>query len=78
MVCGKYVYYYRDYEGETKGEEWIEYYRQSIDSFESFGVLGTELNEEGDWLDVAFVRAQNGRDKAGVWRYNLKTKDFLI
>ena len=75
--AGEYVYYYRDYEGETKGEEWIEYYRQSIDSFESFSVLGTELNEEGDWLDVAFVRAQNGRDKAGVWRYNLKTKEFL-
>ena len=64
---------------KPKVKKWIEYYRQSIDSFESFSVLGTELNEEGDWLDVAFVRAQNGRDKQGVWRYDLKSKrSFLI
>ena len=75
-ATGDTVYYYRDYEGESKGKRWIEYYRINEDSFESFSVLGAELNEDGEWLNVVFVRAQNGRDKAGLWTYDLKKQEF--
>ena len=63
--------------GETKGKKWIEFYRINKNSFEDFQVLGAELNEDGEWLNVAYVAAQNGRDKQGVWRYDLKSKKFL-
>lgn len=76
-ASGDYIYHYRDYEGETKGKKWIEYYRINKNSFEDFQVLGAELNEDGEWLNVAYVAAQNGRDKQGVWRYDLKSKKFL-
>lgn len=76
-ASGDYVYHYRDYEGETKGKKWIEFYRINQDSFEDFRVLGAELNDDGEWLNVAYVAAQNGRDKQGVWRYDLKSKEFL-
>ena len=48
--------------------------RINKNSFEDFQVLGAELNEDGEWLNVAYVAAQNGRDKQGVWRYDLKSK----
>jgi dipeptidyl aminopeptidase/acylaminoacyl peptidase len=74
---GDYIWHYRDYEGETKGKKWIEFYRLNKNSFEDFQVLGAELNEDGEWLNVAYVAAQNGRDKQGLWRYDLKSKKFL-
>ena len=76
-ASGDRVYYYRDYEGESEGKRWIEYYRINEDSFESFRVLGAELNEDGEWLNVVYVAAQNGRDKEGVWRYDLKKREYL-
>lgn len=74
---GDYVSYYRDYNGETEGKEWIEYHRISEDSFESFSLLGADLDEDGEFNNIIFVAAQNGRDKEGVWTYDLKERKFL-
>ena len=51
---GDYVSYYRDYNGETEGKEWIEFHRISEDSFESFSVLGADLDEDGEFNNIIF------------------------
>ena len=59
---------YRD-----KGDsEWKEYHRQHEDSFETFNYGGLV---EGDDSRI-YVIANNGNDKTGLWKYNLKTKAF--
>ncbi len=55
--------------GETK---WTEYYRQSIHDWDEFRYAG--LVEGND--DQIYVIANNGQDKASLWRYNLSTKSF--
>lgn len=62
------VYLYRDVDGSG----WTEYYRQSKDSFESFQYAGLV---EGN-PDQIYVIANNGHDKEGLWKYNLKSKSF--
>ena len=64
----EFVSFYR----EKDGDEWKEYYRLHEDSFETFNYGG---QVEGD-DDRIYVIATNGHDKAGLWKYNLKTKAF--
>jgi len=68
MGSQEFVSYYR----ERGGSEWKEYHRQHEDSFETFNYGGLV---EGD-DDRIYVIATNGNDKAGLWKYNLKTKSF--
>lgn len=51
---------------------WEEIYRQSEDSFETFDVEGFDVENR----DIIFVRANNGDDKAGLWEFNVETKQF--
>ena len=62
------IYYHRKV-GES---DWTEIYRQSENSFESFGIAGYI---EGDNSRV-YVVANNGRDKAGLWKFNVDSKQF--
>ena len=57
----------------TPGEpKWEEIYRSHEDSFETFSIQGyDEANPE-----ILFVLAHNGRDKAGLWEFNIRTKKF--
>lgn len=68
MGSQEFVEYYR----EKGGSEWKEYHRQHEDSFETFSYAGLV---EGD-DDRIYVLANNGNDKVGLWKYNLKTKAF--
>lgn len=55
--------------GESK---WEEYYRQSVNDWETFQYAGfVEGND-----DQIYVIANNGQDKTALWRYNLSTKSF--
>ena len=62
------VYLYRDV-GATK---WTEYFRQHEDDFESFNYGGLV---EGDPNRI-YIVGHNGNDKEGLWKFNLKTKQF--
>jgi len=62
------VFHYRK-PGQTK---WSEYYRLSVDEWESFRYAG--LVEGND--DQIYVVAHNGQDKMSLWLYNLSTKTF--
>ncbi|WP_413663782.1 alpha/beta hydrolase family protein [Microbulbifer sp. CNSA002] len=65
---GEYVWYER----VTNKKEWQEIYRLSEDSFETFEVNGfDEKNPE-----IFFVRANNGKDKVGLWEFNIAKKKF--
>ncbi|WP_444940415.1 alpha/beta hydrolase family protein [Microbulbifer sp. ZKSA004] len=65
---GEYVWYER----VTNKKEWQEIYRLSEDSFETFEVDGfDEKNPE-----IFFVRAHNGKDKIGLWEFNIVKKKF--
>lgn len=68
MGSQEFVSYYR----EKAGSEWKEYHRQHEDSFETFNYGGLV---EGDDSRI-YVLANNGNDKVGLWKYNLKTKTF--
>jgi len=68
MGSQEFVSYYR----EKDSSDWKEYHRQHEDSFEAFDYGGLV---EGD-DDRIYVIATNGNDKAGLWKYNLKTKAF--
>lgn len=62
------IYYYRP-EGSS---DWKEYYRRSIESFERFQPVGTDLAAPNH----VFVIATNGHDKAGFWSYDMENKKF--
>lgn len=54
------------------GSGWTEYARQSRDSFETFRYAGLV---EGN-PDQIYVIANNGQDRAALWKYNLSSKSF--
>ncbi|MDJ0710986.1 MAG: prolyl oligopeptidase family serine peptidase [Woeseiaceae bacterium] len=62
------VWYYR----EKGAKKWDEIFRLHEDSFEDFYVEGKDEAKPGNIL----VTHQNGHDKAGLWSFNTKTKQF--
>jgi len=62
------IYLYR----EKGGSGWEEYYRQSIESPETFSYGGLVEGEP----DYIYVIAHNGEDREGLYKFNLKTKTF--
>jgi dipeptidyl aminopeptidase/acylaminoacyl peptidase len=54
------------------GSDWEEIYRQHEDKFETFEVLGRDENNPA----IVFVLANNGRDTAGLWEFNVDSKGF--
>ncbi|WP_299978844.1 prolyl oligopeptidase family serine peptidase [uncultured Pseudoteredinibacter sp.] len=52
--------------------EWEEFYSQHEDSFEEFSVTGYDTEKP----NIYFVVANNGKDKAGLWEYDVKAKKF--
>ena len=53
-------------------KKWIEIYRLSEDSYEKFDVQGQDPKNP----NMLFVVAQNGRDKAGLWEFDINKKAF--
>jgi dipeptidyl aminopeptidase/acylaminoacyl peptidase len=64
----EYLWYAR-LPGEKK---WEEIYRQHEDSFETFNIEGVDPQNP----EILFVTAHNGRDKAALWEFNIRTKQF--
>jgi dipeptidyl aminopeptidase/acylaminoacyl peptidase len=64
----EYIWYAR-LPGEDK---WEEVYRQHEDSFEEFSIRGYDTANP----EILFVLANNGRDKAALWEFNIRTKTF--
>jgi dipeptidyl aminopeptidase/acylaminoacyl peptidase len=54
------------------GSDWEEIHRQHEDKFETFDVLGRDENNPA----IVFVLANNGRDTAGLWEFNVDSKNF--
>lgn len=54
------------------GDKWQEYYSLPTNSFETFFYAG--MVEGSD--DQIYVVANNGHDRTGLWRFNLRTKQF--
>ncbi|MCU0988550.1 MAG: prolyl oligopeptidase family serine peptidase, partial [Xanthomonadales bacterium] len=52
--------------------DWEEIHRQHEDKFETFEVLGRDENNPA----IVFVLANNGRDTAGLWEFNVDSKSF--
>lgn len=77
----EYVYYFRDYddiENEDDNGRWVEYFRIHEDSYEDFRLLAPVTDDELEWDEKSvYVIAQNGRDKAGVWTYDIDDKKFV-
>ncbi|MBB6523538.1 alpha/beta hydrolase family protein [Pseudoteredinibacter isoporae] len=65
---GFYVWYYRR-PGES---DWTELYRLSEHSYESFDVVGFDINNP----HLFFVVANNGHDKTGLWEFDSNKKAF--
>jgi dipeptidyl aminopeptidase/acylaminoacyl peptidase len=64
----EFIWYFR-----RKGEKgWEEIHRQNEDSFEQFTVQGMDPEK----ADTLLVLANNGRDKAGLWEFNVKSRSF--
>ena len=64
----EYIWY-----GRAPGEsKWDELYRQHEDSFETFDIEAVDPANP----DIIFVTATNGRDKAALWEFNIRTKQF--
>jgi len=61
-----------NYHRKVGSSDWVEIYRQSENSFERFNIAGYV---PGDSSRV-FVIANNGRDKAGLWKFNVDSKKF--
>ncbi len=53
-------------------DDWLEFYRQSEDSFEDFTVYGPDPEVPGNFI----VSANNGADTTGLWSFNAATKKF--
>jgi len=65
---GIYTYYYRN----PGDKEWKEFYALSENDFAEFSPLSfADSNSE------IYVSANNGNDKAGIWKFNLETKKFV-
>lgn len=54
------------------GSGWDEYYRLERDSFENFSYAGIVKDEP----DMIYVIAHNGEDREGLYKFNLRTKQF--
>lgn len=54
------------------GSGWEEYYRIERDSFENFSYAGLVDGEP----DMIYVIAHNGEDREGLYKFNLRTKEF--
>ena len=52
--------------------DWEEIHRQHEDKFENFEVLGKDEANPA----IVFVLANNGRDTAGLWEFNVDSKSF--
>jgi len=74
------VYYFRDYEDieeENDNGTWLEYFRLHEDSYEDFNLLAPVTDDNLEWDERSiYVIAQNGRDKAGLWIYDIVDKKF--
>ncbi len=64
---GEYIWYIR----EPKSDSWVELYRLSENSHETFSIEGFDTKP-----NHILVTANNGNDKVGLWEYNYKTKSF--
>lgn len=62
------VYYHR----KVDSSDWKEVYRLNENSFERFGIAGY-LKDDTSRI---YVIANNGRDKAGLWIFNVDSKQF--
>ncbi|WP_444940413.1 alpha/beta hydrolase family protein [Microbulbifer sp. ZKSA004] len=61
------------YERVTDKKNWREIYRLSEDSFEQFRIEGFDENNP----NIIFVLANNGKDKAGLWEFDIRKKKFI-
>jgi len=66
---GVYSYYYRD----VGDRSWKEYFTESEDSIESFRPASYTKKDNPE----IYVIANNGEDKAGLWKYNVVKKEFV-
>ena len=64
----EFIWYYRS----KGGKGWKEIYRQDEDSFEQFTVQGKDPEKP----DTILVLANNGKDKAGLWEFNVESGLF--
>ncbi|MCV6620683.1 MAG: prolyl oligopeptidase family serine peptidase [Cellvibrionaceae bacterium] len=65
---GELIWYSR-----VNGEgDWVEFHRKHEDSFEDFFVTGYDVEKP----HIYFVVANNGKDKAGLWEFDVKAKKF--
>jgi len=65
---GEFIWYVR----RPDSSDWDEIYRMSEDSFEQFSVQGIDPEKP----DTVLVIANNGRDKAALWEFDVNTKQF--
>jgi len=65
---GEFIWYWR----EPGEKDWLEFYRQSEDSFEDFTVYGPDPEVPGNFI----VSANNGSDTTGLWSFNAAKKQF--
>ena len=68
VAKGEYVWYERI----TDKKRWTEFKRMSEDSFETFSVQGFDIQKP----NIFFVTANNGKDKVGLWEFDVKAKKF--
>ena len=65
---GEYIAYHR----KRDASGWTEIYRHHEDNFESFGVVGFDVDNPND----LYVVANNGHDTLGLWSFNVDTKEL--
>ena len=65
---GEYVLYHR----KRGASGWTEIHRRDEDSFESFAVVGFDVDNP----DELYVVANNGHDKEGLWSLNVDTGEL--
>lgn len=64
----EFVYYHRP----VGAKKWQEFKRQHEDDFESFSVLGFDVEDRR----LFYVNANNGHDKRGLWELNVETGEM--
>ena len=68
LGSGEYVLYHR----KRGASGWTEIHRHHEDSFESFAVVGFDVESPDD----LYVVAHNGHDTAGLWSMNVETREL--
>lgn len=66
----EYVLYHR----KRDASGWTEIHRHPEDSFESFDVVGFDVENPDD----LYVVANNGHDTAGLWTFNVDTRELTV